>query len=841
MDSRPRRTLSPGSRRLAIPGRTSGSSFEDYDDPYYSRSPRDYIPSRDPYYSSLPRTSTIDAYSGRPRRSTLTKERPIITTSGAPPVSPSRYERDDRDDYGKPIVSGRTAHKKVYSVAKDGSRLVDERDVSRGEYSDTERPKPQERRYHLTGSYNRPREVDEDSYSYTDAAGMYRDTEPRFRRRRGSVEGGIEGRRGSLIDYDLPPRAHTKDFTAPPTSRALDRYNESLARRETAPLAGDARTSSRDRSGTYDPYPSGSAFEMTGRGGTRHLSTVDMPYRNDDRYGKYDRSPVEDELDPRRSRQRFKDDQVESRGFGIRSQIIGKPESSPERNHRATEGLRPISSIYATEPAIPQPNIRDYLPPPSIEDERREREREREREKQEHDRDLREVAERERAKRERERELNSERDRDRDRDYERRRDKDDYERYDERYDDRERTRRDRANSDHLRHATNATVAAAGVGAAAYAAHVGAEKREKERERDRDREPLRDTPREREREAIREAPRERDRDISRDIPREREREVIKESLREAPRDRERELSRDPARDIPRESAKETLRESTRELPRDVARDVPRERDRERERDRDRDREHYHRHRHSSDEDQLPARQASRREPNDREDAVERKYTDERRKDTRNLDPDEDYNRRLLQAQKELEQLSVPGETSAQSPSQSRHNSMLDSGITHESPIDLHNPTMAGALPIPDREVAPAAATSAPMSKDNSRDTRVRIVEPPKEELAPAPIRGILRKPTQKFPEHKDEVREGVKPLKEEAERKGIPTDAKWTKIDRRLVNPEALDAAQERYEERLDCVIVLRVLTKAEIQKLADKTREIRGMLSLALFCDDCER
>jgi hypothetical protein len=42
-----------------------------------------------------------------------------------------------------------------------------------------------------------------------------------------------------------------------------------------------------------------------------------------------------------------------------------------------------------------------------------------------------------------------------------------------------------------------------------------------------------------------------------------------------------------------------------------------------------------------------------------------------------------------------------------------------------------------------------------------------------------------------------------------------------------VNPEALERAKERFEERMDCVIVLRVLTKEEIQKLADKTKQIR--------------
>lgn len=52
-----------------------------------------------------------------------------------------------------------------------------------------------------------------------------------------------------------------------------------------------------------------------------------------------------------------------------------------------------------------------------------------------------------------------------------------------------------------------------------------------------------------------------------------------------------------------------------------------------------------------------------------------------------------------------------------------------------------------------------------------------------------------------------------------------------------MNPEALEAAQERFEERLDCVIVLRVLTKEEIQKLADKTREIRGKRHRSRYAD----
>jgi hypothetical protein len=58
-------------------------------------------------------------------------------------------------------------------------------------------------------------------------------------------------------------------------------------------------------------------------------------------------------------------------------------------------------------------------------------------------------------------------------------------------------------------------------------------------------------------------------------------------------------------------------------------------------------------------------------------------------------------------------------------------------------------------------------------------------------------------------------------------KDIPPDARWTKIDRKLVNPEALEEAKERFEERQDVLIVLRVLTKEEIQTLTDRTHHIR--------------
>ncbi|OCL10029.1 hypothetical protein AOQ84DRAFT_375290 [Glonium stellatum] len=101
-----------------------------------------------------------------------------------------------------------------------------------------------------------------------------------------------------------------------------------------------------------------------------------------------------------------------------------------------------------------------------------------------------------------------------------------------------------------------------------------------------------------------------------------------------------------------------------------------------------------------------------------------------------------------------------------------------------------------------------------------------LEPADQDTLPS-AKGILRPPTEKFPEDPDPIREGVAPLKDSKLGNDIPSGARWTKIDRRLVNPEALEEAKERFEERQDCVIVLRVLSKEEIQMLAQRTHEIR--------------
>ncbi|KAI2733687.1 hypothetical protein CBS147332_702 [Penicillium roqueforti] len=112
----------------------------------------------------------------------------------------------------------------------------------------------------------------------------------------------------------------------------------------------------------------------------------------------------------------------------------------------------------------------------------------------------------------------------------------------------------------------------------------------------------------------------------------------------------------------------------------------------------------------------------------------------------------------------------------------------------------------------------------MAKDDPR--RLIAVDPPAPKEPEGPPKGILKPPRPAFPEEPNPVREGVAPLKD-AHKQGIPPGARWTKIDRRLVNPEALQMGNERFEERSDYVIVLRVLSKEEIQLYAVKTQEIR--------------
>ncbi|KAB5560040.1 hypothetical protein GE09DRAFT_961654 [Coniochaeta sp. 2T2.1] len=142
-------------------------------------------------------------------------------------------------------------------------------------------------------------------------------------------------------------------------------------------------------------------------------------------------------------------------------------------------------------------------------------------------------------------------------------------------------------------------------------------------------------------------------------------------------------------------------------------------------------------------------------------------------------------------------------------------------------DHDDPSLATALvPVPKdeeatyddrgREIVPAPSS------------QVRVVSPPRAKDEKKPVKGILKQPKPQFPEEPNPVREGVAPHKDDKKKADVPPGARWTKINRALVNPDALTIGKERFEVRDDFVIVLRVLNKEEIQAYATATAQLRG-------------
>ena len=116
----------------------------------------------------------------------------------------------------------------------------------------------------------------------------------------------------------------------------------------------------------------------------------------------------------------------------------------------------------------------------------------------------------------------------------------------------------------------------------------------------------------------------------------------------------------------------------------------------------------------------------------------------------------------------------------------------------------------------------------MARVGSDEKTVRVVSPPRDKNEDKPIKGILKQPSERFPEEQNFVREGAAPHRDDKKAKDVPNGAKWTKISRKIVNPEALTVGKERFEVRDDFVIVLRVLDKEEIQAYAAATQVLRG-------------
>ena len=154
------------------------------------------------------------------------------------------------------------------------------------------------------------------------------------------------------------------------------------------------------------------------------------------------------------------------------------------------------------------------------------------------------------------------------------------------------------------------------------------------------------------------------------------------------------------------------------------------------------------------------------------------------------------------------------------------SPVRSDHSQPKPDDSKNPIESVSQPQPPRRrvrmVSPGPQGSTIIETDPRADASHNLHE----------TKGILRRPTQKFPEYTESYRDGVAPLRSSG---NIPPNARWTKIMRTLVSPEALEGGAERFEERQDCVIVLRVLTKAEIEQYALKTQELRSKFWVPTF------
>jgi hypothetical protein len=718
------RASSPGSRRLAHPARLS--------DGYYP-APRSSGERLVPV--STPAFVARDAYSGRPRRSTLTepsrppaqpsavnpalpvhpRSRPAVIQSSHDrthsPSSPHAYSTSTRtpDYYAVPATTHRDhSHKKLYSIDGGGkSRLVADIDINTTHGSSHRRHSVdrnsdrhssthhRHKGYHLSGSSTRKTENDQ-GFSYTEPAAMYTETEPRWRHRAGSVE-ATRPRPSSTLVEPYPPRSSARE-SGPPTSRALDKFNDGAGRvNSTREAPRSSNRLSYQEPQYNDGYTSSSG---------RHSAAVHQDRTRD----VYQR-----EAERARPVHRYEDRAVERRGFGIRSG------SQDRYNHNMNKGSNESFDAYQSD------RDRDHRPPrsdPRPYDYPKESDRDREYRPRDKDR-VRDDG------------YASERDRHHERD-----------RRDPSRRDRDRDVNPRGSGDSLSNTllpAAATAAIGSLGAMAAAAAYGSDTTVKGRDReyeDRDREKERDRDRERERE-------------QRDRQQEYERKQRERELRDRERDK-REYERERDRDVERDGDKERERTHDRET---RTRERPREKERDRPRhssssDSGQDRHRSsRRHRTLGADGSPPQEKDTRAAPDERQRAPEPDRThppDERQRvpereraaptEPAEIDPDEDYRRRMEQAQRDLQD-------------------------PHDNMDPERDRRLNGAETIGSRASPPNVSTDVDYSENKSRENRVRIVEPPSDREDSQPVRGILKRPTQKFPEDPHPMREGVKPLKE----------------------------------------------------------------------------
>jgi hypothetical protein len=728
--------------------------------------------------------------------------RPAATTTSLPittpytphsniqvrPSSPLTRTHDKRAETTY-IQPSRTAHKKIYSVddTSRSTQLVAERDTVETSRGHSKRDSMDRgyggvtsggRTYHSTSKAPaRLTELNTDdagAYSYTDAASMYRDTEPAWRRpRAGSLE--RSARPTSMIS-DRPARTAERERGPPVSSRGFDKINN-VPRHH-------VRSSSIERSREVPKYESYTDIGPTRTSSTRqHAPAIHQEpardHRRDTYHDTYDRRDVENRRD------HLPDPQVAARGFGIApvNPALAHDYHVPDRqpvypqepvhapvHTRADDYGAPYHSSHRASTHMPDPRMSDprmadprasdsRLPDPRASDSRLPDPRVAPR--------GREAAPPPAA----------------------------YDNY-EKHDKHDKHRDDK----HEKKAGFGTaVAGAATGVIGTLAGANYMKNRDKLHDDRNSSEEREREKDRER---RRAYDERDSRDKVDDRRERRPEEREERRERKPEER-REIPAAPPAYPPRPDAEPRQRE---------ARFEDDERAKSSRKAPSSDGSGDERQRHYVDRDAE-----RRREPAPKEAAV---------------DPDEEYRRRI---QQEAERTSRSTRDRDHDDTEREHRRRKDHRDSSRSPDDRSraSPPREGTSNRPEERsgsLYDASLVQEPESFDKLQADQpgsksVTIVTPPKE---PQPqVKGILRKPTEKFPEEPEPIREGVAPHKDALKGKDIPVGARWTRIDRRLVNPQALEDAKERFEERMDCVIVLRVLTKSEIQKLADRTKKIR--------------
>lgn len=778
----------------------------------YSGRPVDSRPVESRPVESRPIDSRpIDSYTGRPRRSSLvdttrgsttnttalpSRNRPnVIQTDigrGTSPPKSSAREPRDKDYYVTPAASKpshKVEHKKLYSVNDGQANLVADIDTPSGERhhrrresdggervgyrglgADRERDRGR-RGYHPNGA-SKPKEKsidDQDAYSYTDAAGMFRDTEPRWRDRearprRGSVDRGGASRERpvSMLDPNADARRSNKDIGPPPSTRGWARLNEGVGR--TASLKERARDVPQSPNRARVPQSPNRARAPTSPTRGRYADPKDPYYvpprtTSEDRRNSllhperaaYDQYEYEERREPRHHQRRTSvtkpDPSVERRGFGIRS-------DSQDRYGRVSD--ESFGSGKYRDSGYEPPHRRDTAPELSNHDEQR----------------------LEQEKQDRLRDRNYQRGRDDGRSYNRDQeyDRDQRRTYESQYDlDREREReRERmmqpppddrhhhrrgsnmeySSKDNVSRSQNEVVSSPGLSSAAAGGLAGAaaafgvgkmvsrnDDRGRERDRDVDRRP--------------EVPYEQDRDrLSPRPPPERPQETHSDEGVRYTEERERPKERDRGLGFAFENPPEPPRSAP------LMKDIP---PRERYDDREVERQHEDR---TAAQAPPPVVMDADEDYRRRMEQVQRELG--RAPDDRQSDSDPDRERRRRERELRQRDRHVNGDVSNAGTA-----STYDSVPPPRMPGSFESDPMEGAprpgiarkRSILDEPMGNAQAQIIDNTQsDYQRENRVRIVDPPSEIEERKP-KGILKKPTDKFPDHSGGMREGVAPLKD----------------------------------------------------------------------------